>query len=304
LSSATTATLGFDPFTTDSKFALYLTAVSASYVGTLKAYPLGGSGSAITVGAGAYEVAAATGSQIVFNMNEASGKSDLAWTDLATAGAPTVIVSSADDYFLLGPAKDKIAYTISTGGSSDGLWIVPVPGTQGSLICADAGAIAFHPSTGAAGSCTAQELSTYDTDCIGASATATTCSGIQSAISSTCYSCLDTQITASKWGPILESPIGGGVVQLNPGGCYAQQGQMACGMALEAELECEDNACAAQTTLTGFQTCQGDADNAICACYVTNANTACAPFSSSVCNPASYSTFEAEFLAIAAAMCE
>jgi hypothetical protein len=306
LSTATNATVGSagDAFTADSKYALYLTGVSASFVGTLNAHPLAAGGSAVSVGSGAYEVAAAIDSQIVFNLNDSAGKADLEWTDLAAAGPPTPLVSKADDFFLLGPAKDKIVYTISGTASSDGLWIMPVPGAQGTQTCADAGAIAFHPSTGAPGSCTATEVSTYDTACVGAQRSMSACSAVLGMISTTCYNCLDTPDTASQWGPIVEDLAGGGIVQLNPGGCYAQEGEVGCGTAQQAELECEDNACASQTTLATFQTCVTNADNAICACYVANATAACAAFSSSVCNPASYSSFETEFLALAAAMCE
>ncbi len=308
LSSATSASssIAGDAFTADSHYAVFLTNVTSSFTGTLMASALGAGGAPATLGSGAYEELAALGSQIVFNLNDANGKADLEWADLSTKNPPTLVASQADETFFLGPARDRIVYTVSGAGSAaDGLWIAPLPGTPGTVItCANAGTAAFHPAVGAAGDCTAAEISTFDTDCVAAGTTTTTCSGIQSAISATCYACLDTQLSDGAWGVLIENPAGGGIVQLNAGGCYARQGDALCATALEAQLECEDDACASQTDIDSFNTCQSNADTTTCACQVQNSSTACALVLSWPCDPGAYTVFETEFLAYAKVICQ
>lgn len=82
------------------------------------------------------------------------------------------------------------------------------------------------------------------------------------------------------------------------------QGDSVCGSAMQSQLECENTACASQTTLDGFNTCQTAADLATCACNVANVTAACAALATSTCFPANYTTFESKFLAYAQVMCE
>jgi hypothetical protein len=298
------ATSAGDSFTIDSSYALYLTGYTANFTGSLYAYPLATRGPAVFVGNGASEAYGTQNSQLVFNANAANGQADLEWIDLAVPGSFTVIVSHAGEGFLLGPAKDQIVYTFtgSAGGSLDGLWVVPVPGGTQIVNCAGAGGpIAVHPS-GPAKSCTASEVAALDAACFADNASG--CSGASSSISSACYACLYSPVTATQWGVVLDNPAGGGLFQLNASACFANQGVAACGGPLQALRECENNVCAGETSKAAFETCRAKADQATCACYTANLNIGCASVTTSPCIVPASDSFEQAFLALAQATCE
>ncbi len=298
---------GGDSFTTDGKYALYLTSLASIGTGTMTAYPLasGSAGSAVLFGAGAFEDVAVGASGVVFNVNYTSGKADILWADLATTSSPTTVVTQADEFFVVGPAKDKIVYTYSgSPATADGLWIIMVPGTVSST-CGDAGTTAYHPPAGKSGDCTSAEVSTYDSACINSTtANQTDCTAVSSTVSATCLACLFTGQSDSSWGVLIDNPAAGGVDELNAGGCCAAAGDMACAAAQETALQCANNACTSQPDLTSFETCFQSAQMGECACYVTAAGSACAPFTSSPCNPTGHTTVEQGFLDYTQVMCE
>jgi hypothetical protein len=308
LSSAATAASGLagDSFTTDSKYAVFLTDVTSTFTGTLMAYALGTAGAPTVLAPNTFEDLAVVGSQLVYNSNDANGKADIAWVDLAKGTTPTAIVTQADEEFLLGPARDKVVYTYAAGGTSDGLWIAPLPGTPGGapITCTPVGAMSFHPVAGGSGSCTPAQVSLYDDDCISTlTASSTSCLNAASDVGTTCFDCLDTPVTSTSWGVVLENAAAG-IDQLNTGGCFEKQGSTACAQASELQLECENNACVAQTNKTGYDACVATADTSTCACYVTNVSTLCGPVASSACAFGPSATFESQFLAYAQIMCE
>ncbi len=203
---------------------------------------------------------AVVGSQLVYNSNDANGKADIAWVDLAKGTTPTAIVTQADEEFLLGPARDKVVYTYAAGGTSDGLWIAPLPGTPGGapITCTPVGAMSFHPVAGGSGSCTPAQVSLYDDDCISTlTASSTSCLNAASDVGTTCFDCLDTPVTSTSWGVVLENAAAG-IDQLNTGGCFEKQGSTACAQASELQLECENNVQGAQDEQDGLRRLRRD----------------------------------------------
>jgi hypothetical protein len=301
LSSATNGTVVDGTlFTTDSKFALFYTDVTSDGTGALSAYAVGGGGSPIALGTASYWLQAATGSTIVFNVNTSAGqKADLELLDLSKGTTPTLAVSQADEYFLVTPAGDAVVYTYSAGGGTeDGLWVLKLD-----AICTGGGAITYHPPAGTKGSCSSDEVAAFDTSCVANGDVSATCATLAS-VSTTCFSCLVSDVSAPAWGVVVSTSYGGGIDQLNSAGCYAQEGEIACAAAFEAQAECEDNTCAAATNITDFNTCRDTADTTTCSCFVGNEEAACSQFVASSCNPQNTATFQTGFEVVAPIMCE
>lgn len=60
-------------------------------------------------------------------MQRLTGGYDLFTTDTSKAGAPTLLVSVADQAFFLTPAKDQVIYTWSyLSGAMAGLYALPL----------------------------------------------------------------------------------------------------------------------------------------------------------------------------------
>jgi hypothetical protein len=301
LSSATTgAVLPGNAFTADGSYALFFTGLGADGSGALDTYALGGGGGATSLASGAYWAQVATGSVVVFNANATGGKADLEWSDLSAGAPPTLAVSGADPFFLLTPAKDLVVYTYSAPGGSAGLWVLGL-----GAVCSGGGggAISYYPPGGPKGSCSADEVSLFDSQCVAAGDADPTCAETQP-ISGPCQACLASAEGATSWGAVISLSGGGGILAVNNGGCFLQQGAVACGDAIEAQSECENNACSSEPDLDSFNTCTSDADDGACSCYVASASAACANYTSSPCFPDSTLTFQQGFEAIAPVMCE
>jgi hypothetical protein len=128
LSSATTAALFGDAFTADSSRALFYTNVSKG-VGTFNAQATSG-GAPTALGSNVWENYAATGTKVVFNQNydRTNQLADIAVADVASTAPATVLVTQADAYFFLSPARDKVVYSWSDQpGGQEGVWVAPVP---------------------------------------------------------------------------------------------------------------------------------------------------------------------------------
>ena len=83
----------------------------------------------------------------------------------------------------------------------------------------------------------------------------------------------------SPWGPLLAIPYGNTFI--NQGSCVALAGYPACGTAMNAQLQCEYEACYMPACLqpdpkpADLATCLQDADSNACASYVVAAAMAC-----------------------------
>jgi hypothetical protein len=131
ISTATSGGLFGTPYTTDSKFTLYLLNImglqgGGGYVGDLYVAPVSGGSSTKVVG-NVWEVSAAAGSKVTFSDNY-TGMIDIRSFDANSPGMVTTLVSQADDGYVLNHAKDQVVYswTCNTTGSA-GIWAAPVP---------------------------------------------------------------------------------------------------------------------------------------------------------------------------------
>ncbi|HEY2509913.1 MAG TPA: hypothetical protein VGI39_03630 [Polyangiaceae bacterium] len=118
-----------DSFTADSTHALYAATVTSdagvTSPGLYSVATSGGAPSPVVSNVGS--VFAASGAQIVFNANDDQGGYDLFRADTSKGGAPTLLVSVADQAFLLTPAKDQVVYTWSyLSGAMAGLYALPL----------------------------------------------------------------------------------------------------------------------------------------------------------------------------------
>ena len=300
ITTATTSAIGLggDPFTVDSTYALYQTAF-ASNLGVLTAFPLRTGGAPRMIAHANYATWGLTGTVIVFNANYASQKADLQWVDVAGSGAPTPLVTGADPYFLVTPAKDKITYTIA----GTGLYVMDAPGTVTPPSgCADAG-FAYHASPEPPGGCTATGIADFYTNCLSSTQSMSACMATENSLGTGCESCLFQNLTSSSWGALVLTTSD---VFVNVGGCYATMGASAlpCAAAYETYTNCAATVCG-NISDGGVSNCVVSAASAggACACYLTTANAACAAFSSSPC-ASTTDDFEMLFTAVATAMCQ
>jgi hypothetical protein len=129
-----TAALVGDPFTADSRFALYATGVDPqSGVGTLTAASVEG-GAPGVLGTDAWSDWSATGTSVVFVDNYVStgglrfGRADIEWMDLSQTAKPTRVVAGADAVMALSPARDLVVYSWSAQpGENAGIFAVRLP---------------------------------------------------------------------------------------------------------------------------------------------------------------------------------
>jgi hypothetical protein len=134
LSSTPGATFYGDPYTADSKYAVWITNQSASS-GTGDLYASATTnGTPAKLGTGVWINNSATGSKVVFNVNcngcsgNGAGTADLQAVDVSGTAAPKVLASQADGFFYLSGDKTKIVYGWNyLMGSMTGIWVVPVP---------------------------------------------------------------------------------------------------------------------------------------------------------------------------------
>jgi hypothetical protein len=130
VATAIASPVGTDWFTADSSHALYGSATSsAAGVASTALYTVATSGGTPTQLSSNVGVAFATsGGKIVFDANDDLGGYDLLSQDTSQSGAPTLLVSVADEAFFLTAAKDMIVYTWSfTSDGTAGLYAMPVP---------------------------------------------------------------------------------------------------------------------------------------------------------------------------------
>ena len=142
LLSAPTGAIFGDPYTLDSKFALYVTNFAANGTGTLTGYPVGGSAAKIISSNNGFSCNAlqlSAGSKVVYSDNwvavgTANGLNDLSTVDLtASTLAPVSIVKQSDttlfaSYFL-SQDRTKIVFSMMIAGNvkTAGIWSVPLP---------------------------------------------------------------------------------------------------------------------------------------------------------------------------------
>jgi hypothetical protein len=300
--SISRALLGGSSFTNDSRYAFFLggwNTAAGLASGTLTAFPVSG-GQPTTIAQGTSWVATAAGSMLVYNSATNEDYADLWWSDLSQGPSKaTHAVAQAGAIFAMGPASDVVVYTYAQGSSLDGLWALKI-----GPLCNTGPGVVYHPPAGSPGSCTAAEITTFQQQCIEQQNVSSTCAPT---ISGPCMGCLVSNPTDTSWGvAVNQSDIGGGVAQLNFGGCFATQGSTACGEAMQALLECEDAVCASSSDVASLQACQTAADSAQCACYSETATTACAPAATLTCNSSvpDSASFEQAFTVIAPIMCE
>ena len=135
LNAATTTdpTYFGDTFTTDNSRVMFATDVDTTTgLASLKVKPVA-SGSISTISTAAWWAMAATGSKIVFDDGFVAGSSttpsrgDIRIVDAATTAAATLLVTKADAFFLLSPAKDKLVYTYTFVPANQGLYVGALP---------------------------------------------------------------------------------------------------------------------------------------------------------------------------------
>jgi hypothetical protein len=136
----------------------------------------------------------------------------------------------------------------------------------------------------ATNACAAQDISSFVTACIDASATQQTCTAWEQsdAGASACGVCILTQTTAATWGPLV---CDSNACSINTGGCIdIVSGEIAiengtngsCGDLTNAFDECIDYACGACTSTSDSTTCSNNAEQAECKSYFDAAQTASA----------------------------
>jgi hypothetical protein len=139
-SGTTVAGVLGDAFSADSSYAIYMTGITldakANAVGALKANSVATPGTVVQLATAAVNDTnfspsdrALTGTTIVFtdNFNPSSGVAgsvDLHVVDLASATPSTIVMAGADPGFAVSFDKKFIIYTITFGGSTDGLYAV------------------------------------------------------------------------------------------------------------------------------------------------------------------------------------
>jgi MYXO-CTERM domain-containing protein len=151
------------------------------------------------------------------------------------------------------------------------------------LSCEVCNVSGFTPTTMAApigptsGDCTDQDISDFDTACLAASATQSTCSTWESSASKSCLGCLLTQDTATQWGALVCNTSGcnfnvQGCVDLALGTVSQEKqagGSGSCGDAINASYGCQEYACGTcSTTNSDFTNCANSAVTNECASYV------------------------------------
>jgi len=145
--------------------------------------------------------------------------------------------------------------------------------------------------------CSQQDIASFVTACLSASATQTTCSAWQKSDAgiSGCFDCLVTQDISAKWGPLV---CNSSTCTINTSGCIdIVSGQLAiengtngsCGDLTNAANECIGYACGACTDPNDSATCANDVEHGACKSYFDAAQTAsvCSLVDAgpSTCNP-------------------
>jgi hypothetical protein len=140
--------VGGDEFTADGHYALYIAGVTSdgngNPIGALTAAAVAAPGSPITIaskggslinpitGAPSNTAVALTTSQIAFvdafdsSLGQA-GQADLEVVDLSTTAPAQRVMTAADPSFVVSHDRQRILYTITFGGTTDGLYSVAVP---------------------------------------------------------------------------------------------------------------------------------------------------------------------------------
>lgn len=124
--------------------------------------------------------------------------------------------------------------------------------------------------------CTADQATTFFTDCWSSSGSSALCNGFTGASANTaCVACMQTASTAAAYGAIV---VYTGIGYDNQAGCVAiEMGDLSatgCGAKLQAQTQCENLACLTncpvtdQASLMLFQQCSQAADMGVCSQYV------------------------------------
>jgi hypothetical protein len=132
IDSTFTATIPADPFTSDSRYVIYLSQVSDVGTGRLEVWDIH-AGKAVAVSAkdDAVSANALSGSQILFTdaydgSLGASGVADLRVVDVASAPLHAVTIQSqADATYYLTPDRSRVVYTrsVATDAGANGIYV-------------------------------------------------------------------------------------------------------------------------------------------------------------------------------------
>ncbi len=166
---------------------------------------------------------------------------------------------------------------------------------------------AWHPPRPKQSVCSNTQISDFYSNCMGPTATTTTCQQfMQNTANASCSQCLTfSSPTDATYGPVITSA---GIDHLNVPGCAfiakSEPNASGCGGALQATSQCEDRACASNCPVTdevsfsSYVACEDQAANGVCTSYATSADAACAGLTE-----CSGGTFAAAFGAVARVMC-
>jgi hypothetical protein len=164
------------------------------------------------------------------------------------------------------------------GSCSDGGELPPPDGCALSCEVCDVTGFTVTPQSTpnqATNACSAQDISSFVTACLSASATQSTCTNWEKSDAGGpgCFACLVTQDISTKWGPLVCSQSS---CTINVGGCMdIVSGQVviengtngSCGDLTNAADECVDYACGACTDSSASTTCANDAEQVECKSY-------------------------------------
>jgi len=135
--------------------------------------------------------------------------------------------------------------------------------------------------------CSPQLIADYYTQCLGSAATAQTCApwtNSPDAAHQACLACLVTPVTASAYGPVVQTTLGDVIVsEPNLAGCIeiADPAGLACATKLQDRTDCDEAACNTVCPVTDdpsfqqWETCETNADNAAGSCQAYFQATSC-----------------------------
>lgn len=135
--------------------------------------------------------------------------------------------------------------------------------------------------------CSQQLIADYYAQCLDTASTAQTCApwtNSPDAAHQACVACLVTPVTASAYGPVVETTVGNIIVsEPNLAGCIeiADPAGLSCATKLQDRTDCDEAACNTVCPVTDdpsfqlWETCETNADNAAGSCEAYYDATSC-----------------------------
>jgi hypothetical protein len=133
IDSSLTATIPADPFTTDSRYVIYLASFSTTtFLGELRVWDIERERALTVTGPTAVTANAIGGSRVLYNddydgtTGGPSGAADLKMVDVgARSLQPTTIQAGADAIYYLTPDRSRVVYTVTgaTAAADDGIYV-------------------------------------------------------------------------------------------------------------------------------------------------------------------------------------